>query len=196
MSDPAIDSVSDEGEPLPPALVAAQDELAGVCESIAEFWGFTRTQGRIFGLLLLSPEPLDHKAIHTRLGISAGSASMTLAALVEWGVLHREGRKYRAETDLWALITRVLQRREREKVDEAIERVERALAALSDAQAADARLVFARDRLRYLLEFFTLGRSLLAALLSRGPVSGILTSLARRAARARAHALSRQTSSP
>ena len=62
-------------EPLPPVIVRAQDELAEVFASIAEFWGFTRTQGRIFGLLLMSPEPLDQPAIRGRLEISAGSAS-------------------------------------------------------------------------------------------------------------------------
>ena len=56
-------------------LSEAQDELARTFEGIAEFWGFTRTQGRIFGLLFLSPEPMDHGSIRARLQISAGSTS-------------------------------------------------------------------------------------------------------------------------
>jgi hypothetical protein len=54
--------LADPIDPAPlelPVLLHVQDELAAVCASIAEFWGFTRTQGRIFGLLLMSPEPLD-----------------------------------------------------------------------------------------------------------------------------------------
>jgi hypothetical protein len=173
-------------EPLPAVVVRAQDEIAEVCASIAEFWGFTRTQGRIFGLLLMSPEALDHGAIRSRLEISAGSASMTLATLVDWGVLHRDGRKYRAETDFWKLITQVLERRERAKVEDALERVTVVLAELTAAAPGDPRIAFLRARLAYIHDFFQLGRSFLNALLSRGPVRGILGSLARRAARAAA----------
>ena len=173
-------------EPLPPLILRAQDELAEVCASIAEFWGFTRTQGRIFGLLLMSPEPLDQPAIRDRLEISAGSASMTLATLLDWGVLHRDGRKYRAETDFWKLITHVLERRERARVDDAVTRVAALLAELRAEADSDPRIAFLRDRLAYIHDFFLLGRSLLGALLSRGPVRGILGSLARRAARAAA----------
>ena len=173
-------------EPLPPVIVRAQDELAEVFASIAEFWGFTRTQGRIFGLLLMSPEPLDQPAIRDRLEISAGSASMTLATLLDWGVLHRDGRKYRAETDFWKLITHVLERRERARVEDALLRVSALLVELRAEADSDPRIAFVRDRLAYIHDFFLLGRSLLGALLSRGPVRGILGSLARRAARAAA----------
>lgn len=182
----AADAQDPEGvsEPLPAVVTAAQDEVAEVCAGIAEFWGFTRTQGRVFGLLLMSPEPLDHGAIRQRLEISAGSASMTLSNLVDWGVLHRDGRKYRAETDFWKLITHVLSRRERAKVDDAVDRVAAVLAQLDAAGTHDPRIVFLRARLAYVHDFFKLGRSFLSALLSRGPVRGILGSLARRAARA------------
>ncbi len=171
-------------EPLPPLILRAQDELSEVCASIAEFWGFTRTQGRIYGLLLMSPEPLEHGAIRSRLEISAGSASMTLATLLDWGVLHRDGRKFRAETDFWKLITHVLERRERARVEDALGRVAPLLAELRAEADSDPRIAFLRDRLAYIHDFFRLGRSLLGALLSRGPVRGILGSLARRAARA------------
>ncbi|MBL9100261.1 MAG: hypothetical protein JNL82_04840 [Myxococcales bacterium] len=183
-SDPLDPAPADavDGEPALelPVLLHVQDELAGVCASIAEFWGFTRTQGRIFGLLLMSPEALDHTAIRTRLDISAGSASMTLASLLEWGVVHREGRRYRAEVDFWKLIRHVLDRRERAKVDDAIRRVDAALAVLQ-AAPDDPRIRVVRARLAYVHNFFRLGRSLLAALLTRGPVHGILGGLARRA---------------
>ena len=182
----APDAADLEREPLPPVVLQAQDEVADVCAGIAEFWGFTRTQGRVFGLLLMSPEPLDHGTIRGRLEISAGSASMTLATLLDWGVLHRDGRQYRAETDLWKMITQVLERRERAKVDDAVDRVTAVLAQLDAAGTRDPRIGFLRARLAYVHDFFKLGRSFLNALLSRGPVRGILGSLARRAARAAA----------
>ena len=39
-------------------LTAARDLAIDACGRIAEFWGFTRTMGRAFGLLYLSREPL------------------------------------------------------------------------------------------------------------------------------------------
>ena len=62
-------------------LTTARDLAIDACGRIAEFWGFTRTMGRAFGLLYLSREPLAQSELQERLGISAGSASMTLAAL-------------------------------------------------------------------------------------------------------------------
>src|ERR671929_1930449 len=95
-------------------LGRARDLGIDTCGRIAEFWGFTRTMGRAFGLLYLSSEPLTQLQLQQRLGISAGSASMTLAALQRWGVAHKvwvRGQRrdhYRAETDFWKMISGVL----------------------------------------------------------------------------------------
>src|SRR5215467_7146802 len=112
-------------------LTVARDLAIDVCGRIAEFWGFTRTMGRTFGLLYLSREPLPQTEIQKRLGISAGSASMTLAALGRWGVVHRvwvRGQRrehYEAETDFWKMIAGVLNERERREIAAAVEAVER-----------------------------------------------------------------------
>src|SRR3954468_7635977 len=112
------------------------------CRRIAEFWGFTRTMGRAFGLLYLSREPLPQAEIQSRLGISAGSASMTLAALGRWGVVHKiwvRGQRrehYQAETDFWKMISGVLNERERREIGAAVEVVGRAEQSARAAQAA------------------------------------------------------------
>src|SRR5690348_18245179 len=105
--------------------MSAADELdearalaTDACGRIAEFWGFTRTMGRAFGLLYLSREPLAQSELQERLAISAGSASMTLAALGRWGVVHKvwvRGQRpehYQAETDLRKVISGVLNDRD------------------------------------------------------------------------------------
>lgn len=170
----------------PAAVRAAQDAVADVFGNIAEFWGFTRTQGRIFGLVFLSPTPVDQATIRSRLDISAGSASMTLASLVEWGVLHRDGRSYVAETNFWKLITTVMRSRERREVEDAIARVRAAHDLLADVTDDDGSIAFLRARLAHLLEFFQTGHALLQALVERGPIHGILNALARRASRLQA----------
>ncbi len=165
------------------ALRNAQDELAEIFGNIAAFWGFTRTQGRAFGLLFLSPAPLGHAEIRDRLGASAGSTSMTLSSLQHWGAVSRQGREYVAQTDLWKLITGVFNRRERAQIDDAIERLTAILAALDAVRGPSAELHFARARLSRLLDFFELGRRFLDAFVARHRVSGLLTSIAQRAAR-------------
>ena len=123
-------------------LSEARDLAIDACGRIAEFWGFTRTMGRTFGLLYLSREPLAQGEIQARLGISAGSASMTLAALGRWGVVHKvwvRGQRrehYQAETDFWKMISGVLNERERREIGAAVEVVGRAEATARAAQSA------------------------------------------------------------
>ena len=125
-------------------LTEARDLAIDACGRIAEFWGFTRTMGRAFGLLYLSREPLAQSELQTRLGISVGSASMTLAALGRWGVVHKvwvRGQRrehYQAETDFWKMISGVLNERERREIGAAVEVVGRAEKSARAAQTAGA----------------------------------------------------------
>jgi DNA-binding transcriptional regulator GbsR (MarR family) len=167
------------------ALVATQDDIADIFGDIAAFWGFTKTQGRIYGLLFVSPDPLSHSEIRDRLGISAGSTSMTLASLVSWGVLQRHDRVYAAETDMWKVITGVFRRRERDQVVTAIDRTRRVLDRLGAVDAPSDALAFARQRVEQLSEFFELGRRFLDAFVARNPVAGLLSTIAQRAAKFR-----------
>jgi DNA-binding transcriptional regulator GbsR (MarR family) len=166
----------------PTALEHAQAEIAEIFGNIAAFWGFTKTQGRIYGLLFLSPEPLSHKDVQARLGISAGSASMTLSSLLHWGVLRRSGRLYEAETDMWKVITGVFRRRERDQVDAAIDRITRVAQHLDAVTDPDDAIRFAQARVQQLADFFHLGRRFLEAFVSQSPLHGLLSSIAQKAA--------------
>jgi DNA-binding transcriptional regulator GbsR (MarR family) len=157
-------------------LQRARDQGIDTCGRIAEFWGFTRTMGRAFGLLYLSPEPLTQAEVGKRLGISAGSASMTLAGLVRWGVVHKvwiKGQRrdhYRAETDFWKMISGVLDERERREIAAALEIVADAEgAARAAGRAASGPLreqaAFTTERLERLHEICRLGEVMLDMLL-------------------------------
>lgn len=178
--------MSDDPTPAPSAsegaLQRAQNEVADIFGNIAAFWGFTRTQGRIYGLLFISPRPVGQSEIRDRLQISTGSTSMTLTSLLDWGIVHREGRQYVAETDLWKAITSVMRRRERAQVLDAIDRMGRVVSELANAPDTPA-VRFALGRTERLLEFFKLGRNFLDAFVARSPLHGLLTSIARRTAR-------------
>ena len=166
-------------------LLKARDLGIDTCGRIAEFWGFTRTMGRTFGLLYLAREPLPQTEIQKRLGISAGSASMTLAALGRWGVVHRvwvRGQRrehYEAETDFWKMIAGVLNERERREIGAVVEAVERGEASARAALAAaktvtgapgkklKAEADFTMLRLARLNEICKLGETMLNMLLGQ-----------------------------
>jgi len=166
-------------------LARARDHGIDTCGRIAEFWGFTRTMGRTFGLLYLSRDPLAQSEIQKRLGISAGSASMTLSALGRWGVVHRvwvRGQRrehYQAETDFWKMIAGVLNERERREIGAAVAVVGRAEAGARAAQAAlrgasspaarrlKAEADFTAERLQRLAEICRLGETMLDMLLGQ-----------------------------
>jgi DNA-binding transcriptional regulator GbsR (MarR family) len=157
-------------------LTQARDLGIDTCGRIAEFWGFTRTMGRAFGLLYLSEEPLTQLEIQKRLGISAGSASMTLAGLIRWGVAHKvwvRGQRrehYRAETDFWKMISGVLNERERREIAAALDLVgkaeTRARSARRNAPATlRANIDFTLQRLERLHELYRMGEVMLDMLL-------------------------------
>ena len=164
-------------------LTGARDLAIDACGRIAEFWGFTRTMGRAFGLLYLSREPLPQSEIQKRLEISAGSASMTLSALGRWGVVHKvwvRGQRrehYQAETDFWKMISGVLNERERREIGAAVEVVGRAEATARAAQAeldkpgasrrAKADADFVVERVLRLGDICRLGETMLDMLLGQ-----------------------------
>ena len=167
----------------PESLNPARDLGIDTCGRIAEFWGFTRTMGRTFGLLYFSQQPLSQSQIQTRLRISAGSASMTLTALGRWGVAHRvwvPGQRrehYRSETDFWKMISGVLNERERREIGAAVEVLDRARAAVAASRAAIAKgrtgdsaraeAAFIAERLARLHDICQLGQTLLDMLLGQ-----------------------------
>jgi DNA-binding transcriptional regulator GbsR (MarR family) len=154
----------------------ARDLGIDTCGRIAEFWGFTRTMGRAFGLLYLSPDPLTQAELQKRLGISAGSASMTLTALLRWGVAHKvwvKGERrdhYRAETDFWKMISGVLNERERREITAALDLVSQAEQRAREARRGAAaplrkQAEFTAQRLAALHEICKMGEVMLDMLL-------------------------------
>ena len=163
-------------------MTQARDEATGrVADAIGrlmEFWGFKRSHGRIWATLYLARGELPAAELCERLDISAGAASMALAELERWGVVHRllhpgERREYfRAETGLWRMISRVWREREQQEVERLIKALEEALAALAQdrPQGPEARAEarFRRDRLQKLLGLAYVGRGLIAMALAAG----------------------------
>ena len=163
--------------PLPPELIQAQDLAIGTLGRITQFWGFTYSLGRVFGLLYLSRDPLPREQVQARLGISVGGASMTLQELAEWGIVQRvwvRGDRrvhFVAETDFWRMITNVLNERERREIRTATEQIEGALSLAREARRAlrgtsREEADFVIERMERLHTLYSAGQKLLDLLLT------------------------------
>jgi DNA-binding transcriptional regulator GbsR (MarR family) len=166
----------------PRALWPTEAAVSDVVGRLMEFWGFKRNMGRVWTVLYLSPDPLSAEDLRQGLQLSSGAVSMTLSELSRWGVVRRvwiQGERkdfYTAEVQLWRMISRVFNEREKSEVSSAIEAFEDALRKLEAiARTAPEAEIRARaelqvERIAQLLEFARLGRRLLDALVSTAKV--------------------------
>ena len=149
---------------------------------LMEFWGFKRNMGRVWTVLYLSPDPLSAEDLRHALQLSSGAVSMTLSELARWGVVRKvwiQGERkdfYTAEVQLWRMISRVFNEREKSEVIAAIDAFEESLRQLDRIRktAADpamrARAELQHERISQLLELARLGKRLLDALVSTAKV--------------------------
>src|SRR5579864_1775208 len=117
-------------------LLPTEAAVSDVVGRLIEFWGFKRNMGRVWTVLYLSPDPLSAEDLRHTLKLSSGAVSMTLSELARWGVVRRvwiQGERrdfYTSEVQLWRMISRVFNEREKSEVIVAIEAFEDALQKL------------------------------------------------------------------
>ena len=107
----------------PDALREAQDRFIATWGQMGSAWGISRTMAEVHALLFIAGDPLCTDDVMERLEISRGSASMSLRALVEWGVVsraHKRGDRkeyFTADQDVWTLFRAVVRERMKREVD-------------------------------------------------------------------------------
>ncbi|MCP4503176.1 MAG: hypothetical protein GY822_24835 [Deltaproteobacteria bacterium] len=160
-------------------LDLAQDLSIETMGRLAEFWGFTRTMGRVYGALFLSPNALTQTDLVERLGISAANVSMSLAGLMRWGAVHKVYEKgsrklnYTAEPEIRKIITSVLGGREKIELKEATETFRDAAKLIQRAQKGrgeEPSEEFVRVRIEHLESAVRISNKLLELLLGSGTV--------------------------
>ena len=162
------------------ALWANEIAVSNVVGRLIEFWGFKRNMGRVWAVLYLSPDPLSAEDLRQLLKLSSGAVSMTLSELSRWGVVRKvwvQGERrdfYAAEVQLWRMISRVFNEREKGEITMAIDAFEEALAMLDTIRDVDtktrARVELQRSRIGQLLELARLGQRLLDVFLSTAKI--------------------------
>lgn len=162
-------------------LAPSEAAVSDVVGRLIEFWGFKRNMGRIWAVLYLSPEPLSAEDLRLSLKLSSGAVSMTLNELLRWGVVRKvwvQGERkdfYTAEVQLWRMISRVFNEREKSEIVMAIEAFEEALAEVSKLRHSTdpktrARAELQYERIKQLLELAKLGKRLMDTLLATAKI--------------------------
>ena len=164
------------------ALWPTELAVSDVIGRLIEFWGFKRNMGRVWTVLYLSPDPLSAEDLRQSLQLSSGAVSMTLSELARWGVVRKvwiQGERkdfYAAEVQLWRMISRVFNEREKSEVIAAIDAFEDALRHLDRVRktapdaATRARADLQHERITQLLELARMGRRFIDALVSTAKV--------------------------
>lgn len=158
-------------------ILAVHDSTVAGLGRLARFFGFNEVMGRLYGTLLMSPEPLSLDDLGERLEISKGSVSMNMRAIERWGmakeVWMRGDRKkyYEAESDMWKVIRNVLGGREMREVQLALQvlgsSVDKLRAAEAELSPEERALAYYyMERVADLRDFFEFAEMMLQSVLT------------------------------
>jgi DNA-binding transcriptional regulator GbsR (MarR family) len=145
---------------------------------LADYFGYNRVVGKMYGALLLSPEPMSLDDLVEHLGVSKASVSMNMRMLENLGVVREvwmrgDRRKfYEAESDFWKILTNVLGARELRDVNQALEVLEGNIQHLREAtpsmdQADQALASYYIQRIDQMKDFFRFAKLILTSILER-----------------------------
>jgi len=110
-------------KPIPNGDDAVIDHFVEAWGRMGSAWGISRTMAEVHALLHVSGEPLCTDDVMERLQISRGNASMSLRALLDWGVLNRVHRRgdrkdyFEAEQDVWSIFRAIVRERMKRELD-------------------------------------------------------------------------------
>ena len=104
----------------------AQDRFVATWGQMGSAWGISRTIAEIHALLFIVAEPLCTDDVMDRLEISRGNASMSLRALLDWGIItkvHKRGDRkeyFQAEQDVPTMFQTIARERKKRELDPVI----------------------------------------------------------------------------
>lgn len=160
-------------------LQAVRDSTIRGLGQLTDFFGFSPVMGHLYGALLMSPGPLSLDDLEAIVAKSKASVSMNMQALERWGMVRQvwvkgDRRKYyESESDLWKIVTNVIESRERREVSVALNVLGESARRLEDAKTRldeDDRALAEHylTQVKRLQAFFQLAQMVLELLLARG----------------------------
>jgi len=155
----------------------AQDEFIRRWGEMGATWGINRTMAEIHALLYITGQPQCTDDVMERLNISRGNASMSLRALVDWGIirrLHRRGERreyFESLGDVWEMFSIIAAERKRREMDPVLETIRQCKQLLEEstigkAAAKQADVQLTRQRLAGMEEFMTVTNKIFQAFVS------------------------------
>jgi HTH-type transcriptional regulator, glycine betaine synthesis regulator len=165
-----------------PRLLAVHDSMLDGLGQLANYFGFSKVTGQIFGALLLSAKPLCLDDLVELLDISKASASTTMRTLENMGMVREVwvrgngGRRkfYEAESNFWKIITNILSSREMRDVERALRVMEQNAKQLNNAMSQlqpeerDLANLYL-DRIGQMQVLFEFAQMMISAILAQTP---------------------------
>ncbi len=180
MNKPGKQSIEKDGSLSNPELHQVHDSMLDGLGQLADYFGFSKVMGQLYGSLLLSPKPLSLDDMTERLDISKASVSMNMRTLEHMGMVRQvwvrggSGRRkyYEAETDFWQIITNLLSGREMRDVERAISVMEEhtrqlriSMDRMDEEQRRTAEVYI--ERMAKLQALFRFAQSLISTILAQ-----------------------------
>lgn len=163
---------------LHPTLRAVNDSMLEGLGQLADYFGYNKVMGKMYGALLLSPDPMSLDDLVEHLQVSKASVSMNMRMLENMGIVREvwvrgDRRKfYEAESDFGKILTNVLGSRELRDVNQALEVLDSSINNLrEDLPSMDetnqnlAR--FYTGRIDQMKDFFNFAKMILTSILMR-----------------------------
>jgi DNA-binding transcriptional regulator GbsR (MarR family) len=124
--------------------------------SMGDHWGLNRSVSQVHALLYVSERPLTAEEIAESLGMARSNVSTSLRELQAWDLIRRSpvfgDRRdfFEAETDIWAIVTRIAAGRKAREIDPAAAALRSCLAtAATDKSVSEVAV----GRLKEMLDF-------------------------------------------
>lgn len=93
------------------------------CGEMGSRWGFNRTIGQMYGLLVINEEALTANQLSEQLNISRGNVSMGIKELQSWRLIqvqHKPGDRkeyYSPAGSIWEMANRIFEERRKREID-------------------------------------------------------------------------------
>jgi DNA-binding transcriptional regulator GbsR (MarR family) len=147
-------------------LREAQDTFIRRWGEMGQTWGINRTMAEIHALLYIVGQPLCTDDVMERLHISRGNASMSLRALVDWGIVRRQHRRgerreyFESLNDVWEMFSIIAAERKRREMDPVLETIKQCQHMLDESSigksaAKQPEVQITRQRLAGMQDFMT-----------------------------------------
>lgn len=120
------------------------------CGEMGSRWGFNRTIGQMYGLMIIMPEPLSATTLSETLNISRGNVSMGIKELQSWRLVqvhHIPGDRkdyYGPAGSIWEMAQRVFEERRKREMDPTLSLLR---ATILD-EPANEQEAYAQDKMR------------------------------------------------